>query len=111
FRVRTPADAPANFIRVRVAGQFVSLTNINETLSHPGEVKQLAIPIPSQDTEIAVFAGNRHAWSAPATIRVNWRGAKPQALPKATLYVLAVGVGRYKNPDLELEFAAKDARD
>jgi uncharacterized caspase-like protein len=63
------------------------------------------------DSEIALFAQNRHAWSEPAMTRVVWQGTKPQTAPHPVLYVLAIGVAKYKNPDLELEFAAKDARD
>lgn len=111
FRVRAPADAPATSLRVRVNGQLVSLTNINQALGEAGEVKELAVPIQPQDSEIALFAQNRHAWSEPAMTRVTWQGAKSKTAPRAVLYVLAIGVGKYKNPDLELEFAANDARD
>jgi uncharacterized caspase-like protein len=40
---------------------------------------------------------------------VQWTGAGTQ--PKLTLYVLAIGVSTYKDPKVNLHFAAKDAED
>jgi Caspase domain len=40
---------------------------------------------------------------------VQWTGPGPDR--KATLYVLAVGISSYRDPDVRLHFAAKDAND
>lgn len=124
-RGRTAADAPVIGWRVRVNGQLVSDArglSRQESVPAAGE-RDFTVPVPPQDSEIQVFAENRHGPSAAATVRVKWAGAAPgsataansgtappQRAPK--LYVLAVGVGNYQHPQIgQLNFPAKDARD
>lgn len=116
YRTRTPGDAPVTGLRVRVNGQAVNLPETrNLSVSASGGTREITLPIPPRDSEIQVFAENRNGISAPAVLRVSWTGAKPppkeelQFKPK--LYVLAVGVSKYANPDFNLDLAAKDARD
>lgn len=120
-RGRSAADAPVTAWRVRVNGQAVAdargLGRVDNADPAQGE-HDLTVPIPPQDSEIQVFAENRHGVSTPALVRVAWAGAAPppkaeggfQIQPK--LYVLAVGVGAYQHADVNrLAFPAKDARD
>ena len=115
FRVRAPANAPATGLRVRVNGQAVVAPGIAEALRQPGEVKQVAIPVPERDSEIALFAENANAVSTAAVLRIKWAGGvvSDTAIPKPKLYVLAAGVGKsYRSTELEkLDYAAKDAED
>jgi WD40 repeat protein len=91
------------------------------------------IRLPPSGAELMLFAENRNGYSTPAVLRLRWDGAgsenssalAPQAsalksLPSAApgvgdlrpvLYVLAIGVSKYLNKKIELEFAAKDAGD
>jgi len=66
-----------------------------------------------RDCEVAIIAENHYAASVPATIRLRWQGtpAPDEFVVKPKLYVLAVGVSRYQNPQFTLDFAAKDAQD
>jgi len=119
-RARTPADAPVTGWRVRVDGQLVigarGATPV--AVSAAGsEGQQLVVPVPERDSEIQVFAENRHGVSVPAVVQARWRAGvdrspAPEALRPPRLYVLAVGVGAYAHKDISpLAFAAKDARD
>lgn len=52
--------------------------------------------------------------SVPAVVRLRWRGraVSEEFVVKPNLYLLAVGVSKYANPDIQqLMFAAKDAGD
>lgn len=123
LRARAAADAPVRAWRVRVNGQMVA--DVPGLRAQDGAAadgtRDAVVPLPPQDSEIEVFAENRHGASAPARVRVNWLGqvaardspgvvAGFQLRPK--LYVLSVGVGKYRHRDIpQLDLAAKDARD
>lgn len=146
-RGRAANDAPVTAWRLRVNGQAVAegegargLGRVDAPtagLGAEGE-RSLSVPVPPRDSEIQVFAENRHGVSTPATVRVRWAGAAPAAaaVPSAAapapaaspgglaavfssgfqiqpkLYVLAVGVGQYQNPAISrLGLPAKDAKD
>jgi len=120
YRVRTPNDAPVTALRVRVNGQAVNLPETrNLAIAAAGDAvtREISVPIPSQDSEILLFAENKNGVSTPAAVRVAWKGsapagaAKDEFVVKPKLYVLAVGVSKYQLPELQLKFAAKDARD
>jgi WD40 repeat protein len=126
FIVRTPPDAPVRSIWALVNGRRVSLGGtkgaIDFTATKPVETaaspeREIAVPLlnysPGETVEIAVLADNQNAISTPATVRVRV-GSAPAAdsILKPKLYVLAVGVGKYKSNQVgALEFPAKDARD
>jgi WD40 repeat protein len=116
YAVRVAEDAPAVAIRARVNGQPIVLSDGRNLVLKTADTREVSIPIPEADSEIMLFAENRHGISTPATLRVKWQGVRPTAarddfavLPK--LYVLAVGVSEYELKTLRLRFAAKDATD
>lgn len=117
YTVRTLDDAPVMGIRVRVNGQAVSAERALKLRSAAeGDVREIEVAIPEQDSEIALFAENKNGVSTAAILRVTWVGktvsaTAEEALFKPRLYVLAVGVSKYKNPDYNLGLAAKDATD
>jgi WD40 repeat protein/uncharacterized caspase-like protein len=128
---RSAADAPVTAWRVRVNGQAVPDAR---GLQRDQTERELVVPIPAQNSEIQLFAENRHGVSTPATVRVKWTGSTaPQAVAavpvsntggsvaatasagfqiQPKLYVLAVGVAKYQHKDIsQLGLPAKDARD
>jgi hypothetical protein len=116
YTLRAPADAPVTALRVRVNGQAVDLPDARTlVVTAAAGVRELSIPVPQQDSEVQVFAENRNGVSTPAVVRVSWKGAEPSKQPdfqvKPKLYVLAVGVSDYDNPQYKLGLAAKDAQD
>jgi len=116
-RARTAPDAPVTGWRLRVNGQFVAAVRGATPVADPGlaDAREFAVDVPPQDSEVEVFAENRHGISVPAVVLV--RRGTPSAAPAAPLrqprlYVLAVGVGQYAHPEIgKLAYAAKDARD
>jgi len=76
------------------------------------EVQDFNIPIPSKDCTVAVMAETAMANSELATVKLRYqerRKTDVNALP--TLYILAVGVAAYQDPNLKLVYPAKDAKD
>ena len=110
--LRSPSDAPVTAIRTLVDGRPVS-TERGLLIKAKGDTRQIKVSIPPRDAEVSVIAENRNAASEPSTIRLYWRGKATQDefVIKPKLYVLAVGVSSYEEADLQLGFAAKDARD
>ena len=120
FAVRTASDAPIIGVRARVNGQAVNLADARSIGVGTDAARELAIPIPPQDSEIMLFAESRHGVSVPALVHVRWSGTVPAPaagastadfVVKPKLYVLAVGVGQYQDSALQLRYPAKDARD
>ena len=110
YQVRTVAGAPVTGVRVRVNG----LANDARSLAvrGAGDVREIAVDIPPEDSEILLFAESRHGISAPASVRINWRGKTiPRTEAKPVLYVLSIGVSKYDNASYSLSYPAKDARD
>lgn len=111
FTVRTPSGEPVTALKVLVDGRPVMQTRGLQVAGSRDEARELQIPVPPHDCEVAIVAENRHAVSEPAIIKLRWGGATPELAAKPKLYVLAVGVSQYQNPNLTLGLAAKDAQD
>jgi uncharacterized caspase-like protein len=76
-------------------------------------IQTTRVPIPEKDAEISIIAENRNAASEPATVTLKWRGKvkEDEFIIKPKLYILAIGVNKYEDKNLTLQFAAKDAKD
>jgi len=113
FSVRTPSGEPLTGIKALVDGRPVSTQRAVQIVPKDGEIREMKVPIPERESQISIIADNRYAASEPATVRVKWRGKvqKEEFVIKPKLYVLAVGISKYEDKNLTLDFAAKDATD
>lgn len=114
LRYRVRSDTPVTGLRARVNGQAVQTRNASALEGDATQERSVTVSIPEQDSEIQLFADNKNGTSTPATLRLRWAG-KPAPAPeisnKPKLYLLAVGVSQYANPQYNLDLAAKDATD
>jgi WD40 repeat protein len=114
-RANTAADAPVSAWRVRLNGQALAdVRGLGREGSKPtsDSERELSITIPEQNSQIELFAENRHGISTPATLQVTWTGEIPTFQIKPKLYVLAIGVGKYQHPSIDkLPLTSKDAQD
>ncbi len=70
------------------------------------------ISLTQAENKISVIAANQHTQSEPETIMVRWERADKQQIEeiyKPDLYLLAIGVSEYQDPDYNLDVAHKDA--
>jgi len=65
------------------------------------------VDVPARDCKITVVVQNEFGASVPAAVNLK----RSEFIFKPTLYLLAIGVSKYANSELHLQFAAKDAID
>ena len=121
--IRTPNDAPIFALRIRVNGLLQPEVRTPKMTAATGAIdREVTVKVPAANSEVQIFAENRNGVSTPAVVPVKWSGAKPAEPPPIAaakpdlllapkLYVLAVGMSKYKNTSYNLDFAAKDAGD
>lgn len=118
YSVRLPTEEPVTEVVGLLDGRPFSIPNTRHAqpgthTSESSDIRELRIDVPERESEISLLARNRWTSSEPATIRVRWhRQDRPINTPhKPTLHALVIGVGRYDDASLKLEYAAKDAAD
>ena len=67
----------------------------------------LTVDMPEHNALISVIATNQKASSEPAVVHIGWQGTRDSYKPD--LYLLAVGVSKYNDKNLNLTYPDKDA--
>jgi len=113
FEIRSPSGEPVTNVRVLVDGRPIGRGLAIKEIQKDQGIQTTRTPIPEKDTEISVIAENKYSASEPATVRLKWSGKviEEEFTVKPKLYVLAIGVSKYENKDLVLQYASKDAKD
>ena len=120
FALRSPDDAPATELKVRVDGKLIKSYDARSLpKARGGETgaQEVMVPVPpDQDAEIVILARNRNGTSEPTVIHVRRAskatGEEPLVKLKK-LYLLAIGVSKYPGlpKENQLTYPAKDASD
>jgi WD40 repeat protein len=109
YSARASTEDPVTRVEVQIDGRK---TDGNEQII-PGtgdtRVGIIAIELPRRDAIVSVIAYNKHGASEPALIQITWAGKGSE--PKPKLYILAIGIGTYREERLNLRFPPKDAED
>ncbi|MBU3915990.1 caspase family protein [bacterium] len=111
YRVKAPSGEEITAVKVFVDGRPLGERGIRLENKNSGETREITVDVPSKDSTISIVAENKFSASDPATIRLRWKGMEEEFIIKPKLYVLAIGVSKYEDKTLTLEYAAKDARD
>jgi len=112
YKVRTPADAPANDVQAKVNARPIPTPKGTTAKVGENDIWEITVTIPEEDCEISLIAENKHSQSVPATVRVLWKGKLSAQKQLPRLLILAVGINNYDDNSLKkLDYAAKDAAD
>ncbi|HEX5081611.1 MAG TPA: caspase family protein, partial [Blastocatellia bacterium] len=111
YSLRLQSSDPVTGIKVFIDGRPAGVERGVGARPQDGQTGELTVTVPSRDCEIALVAENQYASSVASVVRLRWRGAPEAVSIKPKLYVLAVGVSKYSNTSLNLNYPAKDARD
>ncbi len=115
YAIETPSGEPITAVKILVDGRPVASTRgLKKSLAAGVSEEQATVMIPERDCEISILAENKSAVSDPASVRIVWKGTAPaqdEFIIKPKLYALVIGISKYKDSDLQLGLAAKDARD
>ena len=113
FSIRSPSAEPVTRVRVLVDGRPIERGLAIKSAQKDQDIRTTKVPIPEKDSEITIIAENRYAASEPATVTLKWSGRvkEDEFVIKPKLYALAIGVSKYEDKNLTLQFAAKDASD
>jgi len=117
--VRQPNGRAIDSVWATVDGRRVDSRGLRPQQDAAGAEPRytLEVPVPARDCTVSVFAQSGPAVSEAASLPLRWAGGASPAggaqdfsvQPK--LYLLAVGVSKYRLGDLSLDYPAKDARD
>lgn len=112
YRVESTSDEPVTSVKILVDGRPVATNRGLKAVQKNGTEQAITINLPGRDCEIGVIAENRYSSSEPATVRLKWIGKRAEEFViKPKMYLLSIGVSEYKQGDLKLKYAAKDAQD
>ena len=123
YSVRSPSGERVTAIEIRVDGRPLpegqSVVTLPNGPASPEAEQEGALAVPiEKDATITMVARAGERSSEAANVRVSLQPsvassaeAAAAVVPKPKLYILAVGVSHYKDPTLQLRYAAKDAAD
>jgi hypothetical protein len=115
YSVRSPSGDPVTGVDVKIDGRPVVEQpgpGIGDRGAGPDGERQGAASVPlGSNSTITLVARAGDRFSEAASVKVLWKGAAKKDISKPKLYVLAIGVSQYKDSNLNLKFAAKDAGD
>jgi hypothetical protein len=116
YSVRSPSGEQLTGVDVLIDGRRLSDLSAArglsvEPLSRDIEREaSIAIPL-RKDATISLVARVGDRISEAANVRLVWKGTADADARKPRLYVLSIGVSRYKDPRLALDYASADAGD
>jgi WD40 repeat protein len=112
YRVRAPSGEAIDQIIVRSGGRLLGTFDAPGLDAQNEATGEIEIAVPRRDSELLMFARNRFAVSEPARVKLKWANQNFDVeTDLRNVYVLAIGVGKYGDAQLDLDFPAKDAAD
>lgn len=113
-QVVSPNSMPITEVKVLVNGRPVSGKGVSVVAAEDAERKEAsfsrAVGLLPGENEIAVLARNEVAASSPIMVRVFYEAPAKVLKARPNLHLLSIGISDYKDPNLSLRYADRDAR-
>jgi WD40 repeat protein len=111
YNFKSADGTPVRNVRILVNGRPIA---VQRGIDLQASDKQtVEVVVPRGESTITVLAENDNGVSPEANLVVKYQpeetGKKSDVLLKSRLYVLAIGISAYSNPDYKLSFAQADA--
>ena len=111
-KVHAVTDPRQQVLTARLDGRPVNVVLKHlQTLPGGETLAQLSIELVNAGGRLQIAAQGPNGVSMPVELDVRSSAAAFRQRPRPSLYVAAVGISRYSNPVINLQQAAKDARD
>jgi WD40 repeat protein len=111
-KVHAVTDPRQQVLTARLDGRPVNVVLKHlQTLPSGETLAQLSIELVNAGGRLQIAALGPNGVSMPVELDVRSSAAALRQRPRPSLYVAAVGISRYSNPVINLQQAAKDARD
>jgi WD40 repeat protein len=107
YRLRSPSGRPISRLEVLIDGRPATPRGVS-AVDEAGETRMLEISVPPRDSEVALIAYIDDQPGVRATMPIRWKG-RAAAERKPRLFALLIGISKYENADLRLDYADKDA--
>jgi hypothetical protein len=113
YAFRSPSGQPVERIDILADGRPIKGIGLPiRAVAGDVETKgSLDVPLAHRVTKIGLIAWSAGLASEVAQIVVTWDGAPAPIHTTHKLFALVIGVSNYDDPDMTLNYAAKDARD
>jgi hypothetical protein len=111
YSARAPSGDPITRVEALVDTRRVNIEEEHINLdADDWRIGSLTISrLPRRNATVSIIAYNKNGASEPASVHTIWDGRGIE--PKPSLYVLAIGVSKYKDETINLIYASKDAED
>jgi WD40 repeat protein len=112
YSLSAPADAPVKNVKVLVDGRPVAAERGLKVSNSPSNDYSVQITIPHANCTVTLLAENDNGISPEANLFLSYAAPaadKQEITYKPKLYLLAIGIGKYDNPQYRLTYPAADA--
>ncbi|MBF0225124.1 MAG: caspase family protein [Desulfobacterales bacterium] len=113
--IKNQSESPITAIKALIDGRpFSNQRGVLPSISKNNNIQEIKVNVPQKDFELAIIAENQFSASEPDVINLKWKGrvnTESNSILKPKLYLLSIGISRYENKELLLDYPAKDATD
>ncbi len=111
YNVRSPSGLPVTRLDVRIDGRPYQPLKTRGAFNYSGGTAAIKVEVPERDVVITLIAHTEFSVSEAVNLEIKWAGERTVSAAKPKLFALLVGISKYQQRHLQLDWAAQDASD